>query len=703
MTLWLFSALHKIANGIKRRHHCPHNPDEYNDHLHPEGPFYDETTSKTTFTGEVGPRPSPIRRNTWTKIEGDFTTDTTSHTDFVDFSTVEKTTIVKKREDNLIVEGDMTFDTSSHVDFTKKVTPVEPRRKRTWTKDDVDKFYGTEEIDTWDIHRRDDYSTVTTVVDKVKVIKHEDNLHVEGEFTDTRSRDDYKVVKGERFEPVKPQDNLKPEGEFTDKRTSDEYRVVRGDRAQVIIREDNLKYTPGDRPRPKKPQDNLKPEGDFDRPTPSKVHQGERVEIVKHQDNLRPEGDFTGTPRSRDDFKPAQGDRAPIRKPQDNLKITEYQENGVEKSHYTTTTRQTFDQTPKKESPVTPGRTTVSRRKHMESSFTLGDDTTVMKTTNQTNYNTYTRRTDRQNVKVDTQNVQRTDKVVTSKTSDTRTLADGSIVTTTTHTTKTASGSEKSPSPVTTVVHRDTTGNHIQKSSSQTRVQESHQHTEQVNRTQQSNIVHSASHHNVTGSSTVKTDTHHRRNVMQTEADITNQVLHRKGVHTSTEALHATSSAALAQRKSISNLHDQGNYINQSTDRRSLSSIHRSNVQEAHHARRGQEWSSATYTYERPQKIVRQDNLSVGGHFYGQSEAHSYGNFTKQQNIQKVERVSRKSNISNINLGESHVTVVTSYKNEFAPRHTGPCPASLIDKPKGPFKHTRDTKSHKFYMPVVQN
>lgn len=126
--------------------------------------------------------------------------------------------------------------------------------------------------------------------------------------------------------------------------------------------------------------------------------------------------------------------------------------------------------------------------------------------------------------------------------------------------------------------------------------------------------------------------------------------------------------------------------------------MHRSH-QEASNANRK---SSTVYqTVERPQKIVRKDNLAIGGHFYGKSEANSYGEFTKQQNIQKVERVTRRSNVSNITLGDSNVHVVTSYKKEYAPRNIGPCPAVLVDAPKGPFKHTRDTKSHKFYMPIV--
>lgn len=124
-------------------------------------------------------------------------------------------------------------------------------------------------------------------------------------------------------------------------------------------------------------------------------------------------------------------------------------------------------------------------------------------------------------------------------------------------------------------------------------------------------------------------------------------------------------------------------------------------VREAQNTRRGQQWASSTYVVERPQKIVRQDNLSVGGAFYGQSEARSYGNFARHDNTQRVERVTKKVNTSNISLGDSNVSIATAYKRDYVPRHTGPCPATLIDKPTGPFKHTRDTKTHKFYAPMT--
>lgn len=522
---------------------------------------------------------------------------------------------------------------------------------------------------------------------------------------------------------------------------------------------------------------------------------------------MKPEGDFVGTPKSRDDFKPTRGERAPVRKPQDNLKITgEFQDTTMQKSEFTvvrgeraevkkhedtlrvgsgtmeciTTTKETFEKTPKKGGPVTPAgkTTTVNRRRHMESSISLGDDTTIMKTTNQTNYNTYTRKKvvedkevvnkqvidkqvvdkrvidkqvidrkvledrrhvvqDKKQIDSDTkrvverhvvlgpEQVQKTGKTTTDVTSDTKTLADGTIVTTTRHTTTTKSGVQKSQQNGAVVqdtqVQKHVTGGHdIRKSSSQTHVQESHQHVENRNIHNVQN-VHKEHHvtnrnivrenniitnnENVTNQQVVRKDGHQRRSLMSSEADMNNQILYRKGLQTSTEALHTTSSAALDMKKSYCNLHEQGQYISnssQSSDRKSLSSIHRTTQEMNNAGRRGQQWSSTQYQHiERPQKIVRKDNLTIGGNFYGQSEAKSYGNFTKQQNVQQVERVSRRSNTSHITLGDSNVSVVTSYKKEYLPRNIGPCPAALVNKPEGPFKHTRDTKTHKFYLPTV--
>jgi len=57
-------------------------------------------------------------------------------------------------------------------------------------------------------------------------------------------------------------------------------------------------------------------------------------------------------------------------------------------------------------------------------------------------------------------------------------------------------------------------------------------------------------------------------------------------------------------------------------------------------------------------------------------------------------------------LGDHSVSsshTASSYKKEFVPKVTGPCPATLLETKEPPFKHTRDTQKHRFYLPVVSN
>lgn len=91
--------------------------------------------------------------------------------------------------------------------------------------------------------------------------------------------------------------------------------------------------------------------------------------------------------------------------------------------------------------------------------------------------------------------------------------------------------------------------------------------------------------------------------------------------------------------------------------------------------------------------------MTVGGKFYSQSEAKSYGNFSTQ----RVERVQRQANVSHITLGDGATVTSSMYKKEYTPRHKGPCPAALLEAKQAPFKHTRDTQKHKFYMPVISS
>lgn len=163
------------------------------------------------YTGETTERVTPIRRNTWTKIEGEMTTSTTSTSEYVNHSAnVEKVTI-KKATDNLKTVGETDFTTTNMTDYTEtEVTYVRPRQ-RTWTKDDFDKFYQrVDEKRT--TTSQDNYTNISQTTDsRQTIIKHEDNLKMQGEFY-TPEKTTFRP--SERPQQVKPTDNLKPEGQF---------------------------------------------------------------------------------------------------------------------------------------------------------------------------------------------------------------------------------------------------------------------------------------------------------------------------------------------------------------------------------------------------------------------------------------------------------------------------------------------------------
>lgn len=207
---------------------------------------------------------------------------------------------------------------------------------------------------------------------------------------------------------------------------------------------------------------------------------------------------------------------------------------------------------------------------------------------------------------------------------------------------------------------------------------------------------------------------HHRRNVLTSSEDLSNSVFHRKSnlATNSNEALHSNSlsSTAAVQRKSISNLHDAAVY-NAPSDRQSYSSMHRQN-REMHSQTHSSSTSSMATTshhaqsssgIERSQKIVKKDNLSIGGgDFYGKSESNSYGSFSTghQHNVADRVVVNRRSNQSSISFGDGGVNT-NVYRREYAVVHKTPCPAAQIEHQTA-FKHTRDTKSHKFYKSTPQ-
>ena len=129
---------------------------------------------------------------------------------------------------------------------------------------------------------------------------------------------------------------------------------------------------------------------------------------------------------------------------------------------------------------------------------------------------------------------------------------------------------------------------------------------------------------------------------------------------------HATSSSASVLKKAINSIseHEQHHLMSSNTDRKSLSSMHR----------------------------------------YNQNELQSDSNSGIRRNyhITDVETRNQKYSARNTNIVNESNTMSTSYRKEFHPyvqRTT--CPAGFIEAEKNVFKHTRDTKEHKFYVPVV--
>uniref|UniRef100_S4PBU5 Uncharacterized protein n=6 Tax=Pararge aegeria TaxID=116150 RepID=S4PBU5_9NEOP len=224
---------------------------------------------------------------------------------------------------------------------------------------------------------------------------------------------------------------------------------------------------------------------------------------------------------------------------------------------------------------------------------------------------------------------------------------------------------------------------------------------------------------NPIASTTSRTGHHKRTSDLVSDSSSTNAVLHRKGVTSMTEAQHSTSSTAAAQRKAITNLNERGEYISNSTqsaDRKSISSMHRStrdnvavisqHTENIDTRRQEKRDGQSTMVVERQPRVVLRDNLRVGGDFYGNSEARSYGNFSRSnqvdrsernERVERVERHARHGNTSQFVLGEGG----TSYKREFTTHVHGKCPATLIESPRTPFKHTRDSREHKFYTSKI--
>ncbi|KAG4071742.1 hypothetical protein HA402_011896 [Bradysia odoriphaga] len=403
----------------------------------PSGDFDGKTTSMSEYTGETTERVTPIRRNTWTKIEGEMTTSTTSTSEYVNHSAnLEKVTI-KKATDNLKTVGETDFTTTNMTDYTEsEVTYTEfkstEKRKQVRHNDNL--------TTEGEMHIYKKNEVVNGTVEKTNIIRHEDNLKITGQFVDMVAKDDYSVTSGERAKAVRQEDNLKVEGKFTSARSSDDYRSVRAEKVVVVKTKDNLKlegnfedhtkrddYTviKGERVDVVRRPDNLKLEGEFDRPQQRKFEPSPRPKATKPVDNLRVTGDFEGKSSvQKSEFKNVKGERSEIVKHSDQITLN------TGTMSKTTTNSDSFD----KKTVVQPKQ---PRKNNMQSSISLGTDTNTMKTTNQMNY-TSTRNVNKQNVVYETKEDRK----------DSNGLRDGTIaITTMKVTTVLANEKKQGPQP----------------------------------------------------------------------------------------------------------------------------------------------------------------------------------------------------------------------------------------------------------------
>uniref|UniRef100_A0A8D8YHU5 Uncharacterized protein n=1 Tax=Cacopsylla melanoneura TaxID=428564 RepID=A0A8D8YHU5_9HEMI len=242
----------------------------YEDHRITGGDFTGITTQQVEFTGETTERPVLIRRNTWTKLEGEFTSETTSKSEFKQFDSTQRTEIVKKRADNLTV-GEGTID-------------VLPRNK-------------DDHPEKWNVKLE-------------KSRKHKDNLKTDaGKFSsDTISSETFQAHEIRKKEEIRRrEDNLVQEGEMT---------------FVTSAHEEFTEKTP-ERVKPQRRRTWTKQDGEIFFQTTSATEFTEhstadiRQTQIRHVDNLKTGGTFEGRPK--DDYLPVTAERPQQKKPKDNL------------------------------------------------------------------------------------------------------------------------------------------------------------------------------------------------------------------------------------------------------------------------------------------------------------------------------------------------------------------------------------------------
>jgi hypothetical protein len=699
------------------------------DNLHPEGEFERNPKPKAPIKIE---RPDIKRPQDNLKPEGEIERPEKSP-----YKPGERRSPIKQT-DNLKTEGE----------FEKRViekAPVKGDRAEVKKPKDHLKPEGS-----FEGRPKDDYKPMKVSQRPVPIIPH-DNLHPEGEFERTPKLKT--PTKGDRAEIKKPIDNLKLEGKFdrpeksvplkSEKRTpikqssnhkietefikkqTDQHIINSHDESNSTIEigksqkserrnairhsdlrnesdfEKTLRVEKTDKQVSKKSFDNVQSEGEVRTLTLSKngYHQANgdnyRAQSLKREDHLRMEGHIESR-KSSDDYKQTRNvERMQIYRRRDNLRMEGEFIDNRRRDDYTYVVSQC--------SPPEP-RSSIKHTDNLRSDIDVTGKIKDDYTTQRVEKTDMTRREDKLQMSSSVEGVTCTKASYTSihgKHSEIRHGNDGSIKTNEAHQQITPSEQLVSPSVINRIegnlkhnenkttsskmsstIHRD--------ESSLKQRQEFERQQELLKRDYVNQKYSNSKQTSVEESSRVVSPTrtgHKRWNVISTTTDISNTALHRR--------------IASAERES-NIVRELGQVIessSSSSERKSQSSLQRSAKDG------GNPWASSSY--ERESRVVKslpKDNLQVGGSFYHSSEAKSYGNFGSEK-VKRVEHMRVQGNVSHISLGDGRSSSAHSsslYKKEFVSRQQGPCPAALLQADKAPFKHTRDTPRHKFYMPVVE-
>lgn len=246
-------------------------------------------------------------------------------------------------------------------------------------------------------------------IEKRTPIRHDDNLKPSSDKFVVPEKQ--KFIPADRPKQVKPSDNLRPsEGTFD--------------------RPERVPFRPAERPKQVKPQDNLKPKGSFDKPEKPEYRAVERVRPVKPIDNLKiGHGEFEG--RRKTDTVHTKIERVEIKKHKDQITLNDG------KMETDTTASVTFKKQPVQRHVVED----IVKKQKMRSNITLGDDTTILRTTNQMNFDTITSQKTNQRVEK------------TTDVTDSNRIRDGTIAITTMKVT-TVLENEKDHTPIKQVIRK---------------------------------------------------------------------------------------------------------------------------------------------------------------------------------------------------------------------------------------------------------